>query len=321
MSGVDLVVGGAGFIGSQVVRQLRAMGREVVVYDNFTLHHTEQAAEIDAVVIKGDVRDHDKLRSAFYRLHPERVFNFASCTDLDLSEEQPIADMEVTVGGTCMLLELAKRHGVKRFVFTSTSGVYGGFPEMPIPTPESFLAIQPTNTYQANKRAAEIHVEVARRVYGLSSVIYRFAQIYGPGKNSVITRFLAGVLDQTPVKVHLDGSTTCDMVFVEDAARAVILGADSDFNGTLNVGSGREISLNDLLAAVEKVVGRKAASIVSWDFNDKQKRLQLDPSEAHAKIGFAAQITVEEGIERTYAWLRQARETGKTQIFRPGYAT
>lgn len=317
-NGVDLITGGAGFIGSRIVRQLRAAGRQVVVYDNLVLHHSEPVDVDSAAVVRGDIRDYEKLRSLFYRWAPERVFHLASNTDLNLSEEDPVLDTAVTVGGTAGLLHLAKKHKVKRFVFSSTSGVYGGHATQPLPTPESFLQIRPTNTYQANKRSAEIHVELAHQEYKLSTAILRFAQIYGPGKDSVCTRFVCGVEDGSTIKIHLDGSTTCDLVYVDDCAAAVIAVANSTTCGTFNVGSSYELSLKQLLEFTEKAVGKKAARVESVDLNDRQPRLFLDDTALREQFGWKPTVTIESGLTKIVDWLRVARSTGKTKLFREG---
>ena len=250
---LDLVTGGAGFIGSHLVDRLLAEGRRVRVLDNFVVgrranldqHRSNPALEI----IEADVADNSTLNSACAGV--ERIFHLAARADIVPSIQEPEAYFRANVDGTFAALEGARAHGVQRFVYVASSSCYG-IPDV-YPTPET-TAADPRYPYALTKYLGEQLVMHWAKVYQLPCVSVRFFNVYGPRARTsgtygaVFGVFLAQLLAGKPLTIVGDGEQTRDFTFVSDAVDALFTVADSDKVGEIyNVGSGRPVSVNELI--------------------------------------------------------------------------
>jgi UDP-glucose 4-epimerase len=250
---LDLVTGGAGFIGSHLVDRLLAEGRRVRVLDNFVVgrranldqHQSNPALEI----IEADVADNSTLNSACAGV--ERIFHLAARADIVPSIQEPEAYFRANVDGTFAALEGARAHGVQRFVYVASSSCYG-IPDV-YPTPET-TAADPRYPYALTKYLGEQLVMHWAKVYQLPCVSVRFFNVYGPRARTsgtygaVFGVFLAQLLAGKPLTIVGDGEQTRDFTFVSDAVDALFTVADSDKVGEIyNVGSGRPVSVNELI--------------------------------------------------------------------------
>ena len=250
---LDLVTGGAGFIGSHLVDRLLAEGRRVRVLDNFVVgrranldqHRSNPALEI----IEADVADNSTLNSACAGV--ERIFHLAARADIVPSIQEPEAYFRANVDGTFAALEGARAHGVQRFVYVASSSCYG-IPDV-YPTPEK-TAADPRYPYALTKYLGEQLVMHWAKVYQLPCVSVRFFNVYGPRARTsgtygaVFGVFLAQLLAGKPLTIVGDGEQTRDFTFVSDAVDALFTVADSDKVGEIyNVGSGRPVSVNELI--------------------------------------------------------------------------
>ncbi len=309
-----LVTGGAGFIGSHVVDTLTARGDRVTVVDNFSSGRRSNLAgaeEAGALVHEADVRDAGALASIFAVAHPEVVFHLAAQIDVRHSVENPTDDARANVLGTIEVLEAARVAGARRVVNTSTGGGLYGDASV-LPTPEDH-PIKPLAPYGQGKHAAEGYCELYTRLHGLSTVSLRYGNVYGPrqdvhGEAGVVAIFCGCMVDGRRPRVFGDGRQTRDWVEVGDVARAnlVAAGAGDGVTGPVNIGTGREISVIDVLATLVRVSGSHGEE-VEPEFAPARPgevlRSCLDVSRAREALGWEAQVGLEDGLRRILAGL------------------
>jgi UDP-glucose 4-epimerase len=300
-----VVTGGAGFIGSHIVDALAAQGHAVTVFDDLSSgKRSNLGAGITLAV--SDVRDKQALRTAI----PEGtdcVFHLAAQIDVRRAVEDPGLDMQVNVGGTINVLSACVEAHVRRFVMSSTGGALYGEPST-LPADEQ-TPIQPLSPYGVSKYCAEQYIEYFHRMYGLETVILRYANVYGPrqdpsGEAGVVGIFARRILLGQPCIVYGDGEQTRDFVFVDDVAQANILAMQGP-PGTFNVGTGVETSLNQLLAAFERVVGHPVAREYAPARAGEVQRIALNAEKARHELGWNPSVPLEDGLAQTLAWVRQ----------------
>jgi UDP-glucose 4-epimerase len=286
-----LVTGGAGFIGSHVVDALLAAGAQVHVVDDLSTgrrENLEGALERGAELHTADVTDDAQITRATGLAQPEVVLHLAAHIDARRSVDEPAFDARINVAGTAAVLEAARRAGARRVVLASTAAVYGK-PEV-VPTPEPG-PVQPLTPYGASKAAAETYLQLYGRLYGLSTLALRMANVYGPrqnphGESGVVAIFCGAAAERRAVTIHGDGRQTRDYVHVSDVAAAFVLATATPVTGVLNVATGRETSVMDLAGAlgVEVLHGPRRAGEIA--------RSCLDPTAAEQAIGWRAQTAL-----------------------------
>ena len=307
-----LVTGGAGFIGSNLVDALVARGDEVTVIDDLSSGKRENlAGALDGGVglQVGDIRDREAVEQAFEASRPELVFHLAAQMDVRRSMEDPGFDASVNVVGTANLVDAARRHGVGRFVNTSTGGaIYGNTDVMP--TPETVIP-EPVSPYGQSKQCAELYCAWAGRLYGLPTVTLRYGNVFGPrqdpaGEAGVIAIFCGRVLDGERPIVFGDGTATRDYTFVSDIVAANLAAADNgEVAGAFNIGTGVESSVLEMIEALRKAAGLQT---LEPEFKPPRQgeleRSSLDVSLAERELGFKAAVSLDEGIALTLDALR-----------------
>ena len=299
-----LVTGGAGFIGAHTCRALLAKGHRVTAVDDLS-HGKREAVPEGAELLVVDVRD-PKLMTEMERLRPDAVVHLAAQMDVRKSVADPLWDASINVLGTLSALESARRAGARRFVFASSGGaVYGE--QDAFPATESHPR-RPASPYGTSKLCGEEYVEHYKRAHGLSTLSMRYANVYGPGQDplgeaGVVAIFLHHLLGGRAPKINGDGLQTRDFVYVEDVARANVLGVESTASGALNVGTAREsnvVELADILVTAtggpRPTHGPPAAG--------EQRRSVIDPGLAKRTLGWEPRIGFEEGLQRTTEWFR-----------------
>jgi UDP-glucose 4-epimerase len=304
-----LVTGGAGFIGSHVVDALVARGDQVAVVDNLSSGRRSNLAGAEAagaVLHEADVRDAGALAEIFAAARPELVFHLAAQIDVRLSVESPTVDARANVLGTIEVLEASRVAGVRRVVNTSTGGGLYGNAEA-IPTPEDH-PIRPLAPYGQGKHAAEGYCELYTRLHGLPTVSLRYGNVYGPrqdvhGEAGVVAIFCGCVVEGRQATVFGDGSQTRDWVEVGDVARANLIAADGLLNGPVNIGSGRETSVLDLIGALNEVSDRGQLQPPSFapERPGEVQRSCLDVSRAKSELGWTAETGLHAGLSRVLA--------------------
>ncbi|MEM3711535.1 MAG: NAD-dependent epimerase/dehydratase family protein [Thermoprotei archaeon] len=260
-----LVAGGAGFIGSNLVDTLLERGYTVKVLDDFSSGKPENLAGHTGAknfeLIRGSILDTEKIVEAINGI--DAVVNLAAKGNLAKSVEDPLSYHGVNTTGTLNLLHACVKHGVKKFVFTSSGSVYKSGITGPISEDAPY---GPESPYAATKVCAEVYAKTFRKVYGLNTVILRLFNVYGPRRENssypgAVTNFMLKVLKGEEVEVFGDGSDIRDYVHVGDVVKAIILSLEKDVSGEYNVGTGIGTSTNNLVDLIGKVVGVKPSIV------------------------------------------------------------
>jgi UDP-glucose 4-epimerase len=305
-----LVTGGAGFIGSNLVDSLVARGDEVTVLDDLSTgrrSNLENALESGARLAEVDVRDGAAVGAVLAETRPQLVFHLAAQIDVRKSVEDPFFDAAVNVGGTANVLEAARAADVRRVVFISTGGaLYGEGADKELPLPES-TPIAPLSGYGQSKFAAEGYLGLFERLHGLSGMSLRLGNVYGPrqdplGEAGVVAIFCGLVKNGGLPTVYGDGTQTRDYIYVGDVVAAALAAGATRLGGAVNIGTGREASVLEIVDVLAKLAGRE-------DFEPKfaparageVQRISLDAALAGRELGWAPQTTLERGLELTLA--------------------
>jgi UDP-glucose 4-epimerase len=313
-----LVTGGAGFIGSNLVDALIARGDEVTVLDDLSTGHLsnlEPALAAGAQLERVDIRDAAAVSTSVRAAQPATVFHLAAQIDVRKSLEDPAFDAAVNVGGTANVLDAARDAGTGRVVFTSTGGaIYGEGAGRALPLEES-AAIEPFSAYGQSKFAAEGYLALFERLYGLSSAALRLGNVYGPrqdplGEAGVIAIFCGLLSGGSRPTVFGGGTQTRDYIYVGDVVAALLAAGDSTAVGPINVGTGIESSVLDLIDALAKLGG-------SGDFEPvfapartgEVERIALDAGRAARELRWRSEVSLEEGLRLTLASLQDRRST------------
>jgi UDP-glucose 4-epimerase len=299
-----LVTGGAGFIGSTLADALLVAGWEVAVVDDLSRGRREQVPgrasfhEVD-IAAAG-------LAEALRSEHPEVVFHHAAQIDVRRSVSEPLFDTSVNVLGTVNVLQACVDAGVRRLVFASSGGAIYGDTDV-VPTPEDHPA-QPASNYGAAKQCGEVYAGVYARLHGLEVTSLRYGNVYGPrqdphGEAGVVAIFAQRLLDDGVPVINGDGLQTRDYVYVDDVVRANLLAATGP-PGAYNIGTGREtdvVTIHRLLAAA---CGRDDPPAFGPGKPGEQQRSCLDASLAATRLGWRAQVELDDGLRRTVEYFR-----------------
>ena len=296
-----LVTGGAGFLGVALANRLVAAGPAVYALDDL---RNGDAARLEAAVAftQGDVDNMPLLWSLLQEV--DCVYHLAARVSVPQSLLYPREYARVNVGGTVSLMEAMRDTGVGRVIFTSSGAVYGHQPRQPVREDDP---PHPDSPYAVSKWAAEQYVNTIGALWGLETVALRIFNAYGPGQGlpvshaPVVPRFLRAVLGGGSVVVHGDGRQTRDYVYVDDVVDALVAAATArDVNrGVVNVGSGRETSVLELIAAMEQVTGRRADVLFNPQKAGGVARLAADVARARDWLGFAPRVELARGLQLT----------------------
>lgn len=303
-----IVTGGAGFIGSNLVDALLARGERVVVVDDLSTGRRENldgALEQGAELHELDVCDAAALRALFERERPQLVFHLAAQIDVRRSVADPVADARVNVEGTINVLAAAQVAGARRVVYSATGGAVYGEAEQ-VPTPEGAPA-QPLAPYGMGKLAGEGYCALFTRLHGLSTVALRYANVYGPrqdplGEGGVIAIFCGCFAEGRTPTIFGDGEQTRDYTYVGDVVAANLRAAELDVTGSINVGTGVETSVLELVEAFRGLDGGESFEPVHAPARQGEVLHScLDAARARELLGWQPQVPLAEGLRRTLA--------------------
>lgn len=315
-----VVTGGAGFIGSELVRQLIAAGSPVVVIDNLVNGKRENLAGVNGriTLLEYDIRD----VSAYAPILREAdVVYHLACLGVRHSVHSPLDNHDVNATGTLQLLEASRAAGVPKFVYVSSSEVYGTAQRVPMTEDHPTF---PSTVYGGSKLAGEAYTRAYHRTYGFPTVVVRPFNTYGPrchhegDSGEVIPKFMLRCLADRPMVIFGDGTQTRDFTYVSDSARGIILaGSTAEAVGrTLNLGSGFELSINDLARTVAEITERPAAEVVHDEARPGDVlRLYADMSQARSLLGYEPQVPLEQGLAMLLDWYR-SRNVSPEQLLR-----
>ncbi|MEQ1895979.1 MAG: NAD-dependent epimerase/dehydratase family protein [Vicinamibacterales bacterium] len=303
-----LVTGGAGFIGSELVRQLLARGDRVVVVDNFVNGTRANLPGDDRlVVVEADIRDLPALEP--WLTQASTVYHLA-CLGVRHSVHAPVENHHVNATGTLGLLQASRAAGVAKFVYVSSSEVYGTARWVPMTEDHPTF---PCTVYGGSKLAGESYTRAFHRTYGYATVVVRPFNTYGPRSHhegdsgEVIPKFLLRCLAGRPLVIFGDGTQTRDFTYVSDSARGILLAGDhpAAVGRTINLGFGAETTVAELARLVAKAAGRPGAPVEHVEGRPGDVlRLYADMTEARDLLGYQPAIGLEEGLARLLAWYR-----------------
>lgn len=303
-----LVTGGAGFIGSELVRYLAASGARVRIVDNLVNGRRENLDGILSSTVElhvADIRDHAPMSLLLRDV--DVVFHLA-CLGVRHSIHSPIENEEVNAVATLRLLEIARRSGVKRFVYTSTSEVYGLVTTVPVSEEHPTW---PMTVYGSSKLAGEAHTRAFWHEFHFPTVVLRPFNAYGPrchhegDSGEVIPRFMLRCLAGRPMVIFGDGTQTRDFTFVSDTAAGIVVAglSEGSVGQTINLGSGKEITVTQLATMIAEVLGRPDAEISYVDPRPGDVlRLLSDSSKARNTFGFRTTVALRDGLTRLRDW-------------------
>jgi UDP-glucose 4-epimerase len=309
----SIVTGAAGFIGSHLCDALLDRGHHVIGIDNFSSgsrKNLEAALACDRFqLVEGSVLDMDLLTSLFagagciYHLAVECVRR---------SIGRPIENHEVNATGTLNCLEAARLSKVSRFLYCSSSEIYGNGTDQILH--EESTVPEPVTVYGAAKLAGELYSQAYYRTYGMQTIIVRPFNSYGPREHhegvlaEVLPKFIIRALNGKPPIIYGDGSQSRDFTFISDTVKGIIMAAGSDklFGKRINLAFGRDISIAECAQMVLQVVGNKNLSPVYAAARPGDViKLKADTTLASSTLGFRAQVPFEQGIEKTVQWFRE----------------
>jgi UDP-glucose 4-epimerase len=284
-----LVTGGAGFIGSNLVDALLARGDAVTVVDDLSTgrrQNLDAALGAGAKLVEADIRDTAALAELTREAEPDIVFHLAAQIDVRRSVADPAFDASINVGGTANVLDAARATGVRRVVFTSTGGaIYGEGDGQELPLRED-APIAPLSPYGQSKFAGEGYLALYERLYGLSSAALRLGNVYGPrqdplGEAGVIAIFCGRLLDGGRPMVFGDGRQTRDYIYVGDVVAALLAAAGSDSTSPINVGTGRETDVLELVSRLRELKGGDGFELeFAPPRTGEVQRISIDPGRA-----------------------------------------
>ncbi len=310
MSDLALVTGGAGFIGSHLVERLLADGARVRVLDNFSTGARANLAPRfrgHLEVLRGDIRN---LSVVLRAARGARViFHQAAMRSVPRSVKDPLGANANNVNGTLNVLEAARRCRVPRVVYASSSSVYGDRPDLPKREDQSPAPVSP---YAASKAAGEQYAAIWTRLYGVETVGLRYFNVFGPRQDpkseyaAVIPRFILWGLSRRPLEIHGDGTQSRDFTYIDNVVEANILAAKAPAvpGEVFNVGCGRRVSLLEIVAKLEAIVGRRLERRHTPSRAGDVPHTLADVAKAKRLLGYVPLVDFDEGFRRTVEHFR-----------------
>ena len=310
-----LVTGGAGFIGSNIVESLLRRGERIVVLDDFStgrrdnLESALKARREGAPppdIIEGDIRDTPTVRRAMHGV--THVLHQAALPSVQRSVDDPMASHQVNATGTLILLIAARDEGVRRFVYASSSSVYGDTPAMP---KRETMTPQPLSPYAVSKLAGEYYCKIFHSLYGLETVSLRYFNVFGPRQDphsqyaAVVPNFVKAVLAGGSPVVYGDGLQSRDFTYVDNAVEANLKGCEAPSSAAgraYNVACGSRTTLIDLLHLLERITGSAIRPVHDKPRPGDVRHSLAAIDEARLHLGFSPGTGLEEGLRRTVAW-------------------
>ncbi len=301
-----LVTGGAGFIGSHLVDRLVQEGHEVIIVDNLV---TGKRRNINraARFYKLDIQSW-RLERLFRNERPNVVMHLAAQMDVRKSVEDPMFDAQVNILGTLNVLQQAVRHGARKVVFSSSGGAIYGEQET-YPAPESHVT-NPLSPYGLSKLCGEQYLSYFQRISGLQVVSLRYANVYGPrqdpeGEAGVVAIFIQKLLNNEQAVITGNGRQTRDFVFVEDVVEANLAMMGQETQGTYNVGTGVETSINDLFRVLVQHTGSTCREVHGPAKKGEQMRSVIDSTRLRQEMSWEPKTNLSEGLKKTVDYFRE----------------
>jgi UDP-glucuronate 4-epimerase len=312
-----LVTGGAGFIGSHLVEKLLAAGYEVAILDDFNDFYDPQikrdniaAVSKDTVIHRVDLRDSAAVRNVFHREKFETIVHLAARAGVRPSIQYPQLYYDTNVSGTLHLLDAARVTGVERFIFASSSSVYGI--SKTVPFSEDQHLTQTLSPYAATKIAGEFLCSTFSHLYQMRMVALRYFTVYGPRQRPdlAIHQFTRRIYAGQPIDQFGDGTTRRDYTYIDDVIQGTIAALNYDRSpfDIFNLGESETIQLNDLISAIEKALGKKAKVNRLPEQLGDMPLTCADISKARKLLGYNPITQFNEGLPRFIDWFLRSQK-------------
>ena len=315
-----LVTGGAGFIGSHICERLLTDGAKVIALDNFDAFYDPQIkiknVEVIATrfpdlfeLVTGDIRNPEQVKGIFQKNKVDAVVHLAARAGVRPSIAEPLLYQDVNIRGTIVLLEACKEHGVKNFIFASSSSVYGE--NQRVPFSEKDLDIQPISPYGATKRAGELLCYSYHHLYRMNIACLRIFTAYGPRQRPemAIHKFTRLIDRGEKIPMYGDGSSRRDYTYIDDLIDG-ILGVIDHHKGfeIYNLGESQTTSLRELILLIEEALGKKA-NIETMDFQPGDVSVTYaNIAKAKRRLKYQPKVKMKEGIQRFVEWYKKAKD-------------
>lgn len=308
------MTGGAGFIGSNLVKQLVADGHDVTVLDNLSSGFRSNLHPFPEIrFIEGDIRDDAAVAEAIKGM--EVVFHLAASVGNKRSIDHPLLDADINVMGTLKVLEASRRKGIRKIVASSSAGIFGELKTLPI---KEDHPVEPDTPYGSSKLCMEKECLAYAKLYEMEAVCLRYFNVYGPNQRfdaygNVIPIFVFKMLRADPLTIFGDGEQTRDFINVRDVVQANIKAAmANDLSGAFNIGSNSRIKINRLVELIGAVSGIEQQVVYGPPRPGDVRHSLADISAARHSFGFEPSVSMEEGLREYIAWA--ASEITETKI-------
>jgi len=302
-----LVTGGAGFVGSNLVRRLIALGARVTVLDDLFTGRLENLPASGLEFEKGSVTD---IAMVNRMVAANEVVFHAAARNIVVSTRNPREDYETNIGGTLNVLMAAREAGTRRVIYTSSTSVYGNPRYLPINEDDRLQLLTP---YAVSKLGGENYCAAFYESYGVPAASVRYSNVYGPGQDpanpycGVVAKFIEALFAGKPPVIHGDGNQTRDFTYIDDAVSATLLAATTPraIGEVFNVGTGVETKVNELVATLIKVTGVN----VEPEHKDRRdidniRRRVVNIEKTRRTLRWVPEVTLETGLRRTVEWQR-----------------
>jgi len=302
-----VVTGGAGFIGSHVAEMLCADGHDVCVVDDLSTGKKKNVPE-SAVFYETSITD-SRVGEIFAKEKPGVVVHLAAHASVPVSVRDPLMDMDINIRGTLNLLEAGVKHGVKKVVFSSTGGAIYGEQDC-FPADENH-PLRPLSPYGVSKLCAEKYLYAYHKNHGIDYFVLRYSNVYGPrqdpfGEGGVVAIFVMKMLKNEQPVINGTGEQTRDFVYVKDVARANLLAIKSDLTGVVNIGTGREITINETFSMINKITGAGLPEKHGPALPGEQLRSVLACAKARELLGWEPSFSFEAGLRETVDFFQKS---------------
>ena len=299
----SLVTGGAGFIGSNLVRALLERGNDVRVLDNYSTGSRDNLAGLDVEVIEGELRSYERVHNAVRGV--DVVYHLGALGSVPRSVQDPLTSSAVNIEGTLNVLLAARDEGVGRVVFSSSSSVYGSREDLPV---SELMAPDPISPYGVAKLAAERYCVSFTRVYeALETVVLRYFNVFGPRQSpysqyaAVVPLFITALASEEAITVFGDGEQSRDFTYVDNVVDATLRAAEADgVSGRIfNIAAGSPASVNAVAATIGRILGKDVRTAHAPQRPGDIRDSWADVTAARTLLGWEPRVGLEEGLRAT----------------------